>query len=684
MRRLALPYLLTGALPALAAWQPVRCPEVPPPPAELYETVRVLTDFQAGDSGLRVNVGGQQAPGRVVADAAGGRDGKTALRIDYDFAGGKPIEYLDLGTPFVLDQPVTAIGVWYKQTGGPLHLLLRFRDPSGETHQIPMAMPRTASGWQFAACRLDTTAGTWGGDADGKLQYPAAIASIVADRPSREFDGAGTLWIDDVAILKDRPRADGLTIEVDDPAPGLLYAPGAQVKVRLSGGTGYRWQVTDEAGRERQQGTDANPVIALPEPGYYALRVAMLVGERVAAEQILSCAALAPAGGRNDFVGLGTHFRNGGYPLVCQDLLARYGIAHFRDEISWSGVERQPGQYALPAPDLKYIDAAMQRGLEPLLILDYGNPHYEAGGFPTEAASIKAYAEYGAQMARMLAGKVKAFEIWNEWSGACGMSGKPKTNTPEAYGAMLRAASASLKAVDPNLTVIGIGGEHSEHHFEQILGMVKAAGPDSMDAWSVHSYRYARSPESSDLVGEIRRIAAANAELGLRAPIWLTEIGWPTHLDFSRGVDEFTQARYIVRTMALLQSTGLVDRVYWYDLKDDGLKPEYNEHNFGVIRHQDYALAPKPAAVALSVFARLTAGATLVAMESKGDAHLVRYSTADGQDLLVAWSTGEDIAVTVTGQDLRRIGLMGAPLDGPVVLTESPQYILGRQCRVGF
>ena len=676
MHRTALLACLTAALPSCAAWQEVHCPEVPPPAADLYQPVRTLADFEAGDDGLQVLKGQQQAPGTAKVEPGAGRDGQAALRVNYDFAGGKAIEYLELGTPFTLDEKVTGFGLWIKQTGGPLHLKLRFKDPSGETHQIPMFMTE-GEGWQFAAARMDAVPGHWGGDEDGKLQYPAQVYSVVADRPSREFDGSGTIWLDDFTILKERPRAKGLTIDVDGPALGLLYAPGDTLKVRISGGTSVRWAWMDEGGTVRERGTSREPTLAMDQPGYYALQVSMLNGDVVAAEQILSCAALAPTDGRrNDFVGLGCHFRNGGYPLECQDLLVKLGITHFRDEISWSTVEREAGLYALPEQGLKYVDAAVAKGLEPLLILDYGNPNYEDGGFPTEKSSVQAYAKYAAEMAKRLAGKIHAFEIWNEWSGGCGMTGKPRTNTPEAYGAMLKAAYASLKAVDPNLTVVGIGGDHSAHHFDKILGMVKAAGPGSMDAWSVHSYRYPRTPEESDLVGEIQTIAAANAELGLRKPIWLTEIGWPTQLD-NRGVDEFTQAQYIVRTMALLQSTKLVDRVYWYDFKDDGLKRDYNENNFGIIHHQTYALMPKPAAISLSVFARMTAGAKVVGLETKGDGRCVRYRTAAGQDLLVAWSASDDLPAKVTGQGVSRSDLMGATLDGPVVLTGAAQYFVG-------
>ena len=127
----------------------------------------------------------------------------------------------------------------------------------------------------------------------------------------------------------------------------------------------------------------------------------------------------------------------------------------------------------------------------------------------------------------------------------------------------------SVKAAAPDITLVGLGGEHSDHHFENIRGMLAAGSAKAMDAFSIHCYRYPRTPEESDLFGEIQKVAALAKEHGAPTKAWVTEIGWPTHSD-ARGVDERTQARIFVRTMALLRSLEAVEKVHWYDFKDDG------------------------------------------------------------------------------------------------------------------
>ena len=416
-----------------------------------------------------------------------------------------------------------------------------------------------------------------------------------------------------------------------------------------------------------------------PEQGYFECRIELVRGGRDADARLFSWAVLPHAAQRNPFVGMGCHFRGAAYPLECMDLLARYGLTEFRDEIPWSSVEQEPGRYALPPDGAEFVARAEKLGLNPLLILDYGNRLYDDGGFPNSSAAVAAYAEYSAAMARMLRGKVRDFEVWNEWTIGCGMRGRPGENTPERYGRLLRAAYRAIHASGGGeVTVVGLGGEHSGHHFEQIRGMVRSAGAGSMDAYSVHGYRYPRAPEETDLVGEIRTVAAMVEAEGGPARLWVTEIGWPTHAD-ERGVDERTQARYLVRTLALLRSIEVVEKVYWYDFKNDGLDTQYNEDNFGLIRHQKHGLAPKRGVVAAAVFSRLTAGAEPRAVWQRDGAWAVLLAAPEGQ-LAIAWDTGRGQEIKLQQADAEVFDTMGNRLAGlgALELTEDPLYVVGR------
>ncbi len=669
-----------------AEWSPVRCPCVDRAPEERFEVLSCIADFEQGMQGWTPFAGGQQASSKaaVVADSVHG--GQGALRVDFGFGGKKKLEYVELGADTPIEKSGFGIGVWVKGDGTPLSMRVRVNDKSGETHQFNMA--RLAAGdWAFMAADLGGKGGHWGGDGNGKLDYPCRFHSIVGDRPKRDFVGTGTFWLDDIAFVKPRKQPELLKIEALDARFGNIYARGEEVRLRAFGpACMIQWSVRDYWGEVLAKGigdgrNGAVVAVRPPKDGYYACTFERLTPAAVEEARQFRFAVLPPAqpAARNPFVGVCCHFRNNAYPLACMELLVRAGISEFRDEISWSGFEPRKGEYVMPDYGGAFPARARELGLSPLLIFDYGNRAYDDGGFPNSDEAVAAYARYCAALGEQTRNTVHAFEVWNEWTVACGMRGKPGKNTPEAYAKLLRAAHPAIRQARPDATVVGLGGEHSAHHIENIEGMLENGAGEVMDAFSVHSYRYPRSPEESGLVAEILHVTDLVGRHGGPRRAWVTEIGWPTHTG-PRGVDERTQARHIVRTMALLASTGVVERVYWYDLKDDGLARDYNENNFGIIRHQRFNCAPKPAFVALSVFSRLTVGARAAPVEADGNRHVVRYAREDGPEVTVAWCSEGTAALDVEPDISSVRDLMGNPVRhaGSIALSEDPVYVIGQ------
>jgi hypothetical protein len=496
--------------------------------------------------------------------------------------------------------------------------------------------------------------------------------------------------IDDVALLRARSLPQTLKVAAKDLPYGHLFATGRSVALKVSGeGDQIRWFVEDfwhdtlASGEGPAAGTEAG--FTLDRPGYFACHFNLFRGETLLESKQFCCAALA--GGEepapSDFVGVCSHYGQNNYPMPSMELMRRYGIDQFRDEISWRSCETERGHYRMPPHAEAYLARAAELKMRPLIIFDYNNPLYDNDGFPNSPEAISAFAAYAVDLATQTRGVVHTFEVWNEWIGGCGMGGRPGKHGPEDYGRLLKPAYQAVKQAFPEATVAGIGGEYGPHCAENIVGALSVAGTDAMDAWSIHPYRYPRSPERSDLVGEVGGIARRVAEAGARQPAWITEIGWPTHRT-SGGSDERMQARYCVRALALLQSTGIVEKVYWYDFKDDGTNRDYNEHNFGLIRHQTYDCAPKPGMVSMSTFIRMTGRAAFRELRQEGSIHLARYQRENGTDVVVAWTSEGARRVSLSGQLEGLVDLMGAdqPASDSLELTEYPIYLVGRGLKI--
>lgn len=124
-------------------------------------------------------------------------------------------------------------------------------------------------------------------------------------------------------------------------------------------------------------------------------------------------------------IGATTHFaQNGLVPENNLTLAQQGGISSIRDEILWSSVERAKGVFVVPPLMEQAVTIALAKGIEPLLILDYGNKLYDNRGMPETEEAQQAFVRYAEFLANHFKGKVKHYEVWNEWNIGGGINQK--------------------------------------------------------------------------------------------------------------------------------------------------------------------------------------------------------------------------------------------------------------------
>ena len=67
-----------------------------------------------------------------------------------------------------------------------------------------------------------------------------------------------------------------------------------------------------------------------------------------------------------------------------------------------------------------------------------------------------------------------------------------------------------------------------------------------------------------------------------KKPMWMTEFGWTTYTD---GVYDKTQANYLMRQYLLSLTIPKINRLFWYDFRDDSDNATYLESNFGIVEN---------------------------------------------------------------------------------------------------
>lgn len=666
-------FFLTVAALADESWTPWKCPE---PVRALQDRIQPIAAIDANPAAWKVSSGEQNAKATIRP-----MQDRLPIGVDYEFIGKTGLEYVALLRDVAV--PENADGIAFRVASEKrLPINVRIADRSGEIHQF--GLEQAPGDGPHLAVALFRGGHAWGGDGNQQLDRPLKLDSIIFDRATVGYRGKGTLALGDLAWVRPASHRNALSIEIKTPRFGNVYAPGESVSLRAKAPAGQiRCRLEDFFGLttdKKESAIAAEVTFAFPRPGFFTLVCENVVDSLTVESRVVRLAVIEPIAepARDAFLGFCTHFGHGSYPLESMDLLNRYGFRRFRDEISWGDFERKRGEYAMPAQAVKFLGHSKELGMEPLLIFDYANRLYDNGGYPNSQEAMAAYGAYCAELVRQTTGMCRDFEIWNEWIGGCGMHNRPGDHGPEAYGRLMKAAAEKVRPVAPKARIIGVGGEYGPKCCEIVEKMFRTAGKVPVDAYSLHPYRYPRPPESSELVGEVRRIAKQAVGAGAPPSIWVTEIGYPTHAG-QTGSDERSQAALSVRTAALLQAMGGIEKVYWYDFKDDGLTREYNEHNFGVVLHQEYHCAPKPAAVALSVFARQTAGAKLLNWDASGGTNLLAYQLPNGKKLLVAWSASKPVRLEIGGKIELMVDLIGAakPVASRVAIDANAIYVIG-------
>ena len=671
--------LTTFAVPAWS-WTVVECPDARQPLLQRYRVERLL-DPLADASRWKALQDDQNCIASLKPVTI---EGRKHVQLDYKFTGKPGLEYASLEHRVQLDVLPAALTVRVQADRLSLIHALRLEDTAGEIHQFT-GEAEGEDGWIRVVYLLQNSL-SWGGDNNKQLDLPVKRLWLVFDKPAAGYKATGTLQLADLATAQTIQKERLLNIEADRDRFGRIYRPGETVSLRVLCANGQvRWTAYDYFGRQlshKTGGSEETIRLTPPSPGYYRILLEGLRDGvvRDAREYHLAVLRDRPAI-PGAFLGFNTHFGQGHYPMECMDLMRQYGFTRFRDEVSWNSVETERGRYALPELAQRYLAYARDRAMGPLIIFDYGNELYDGGGFPNSPEGIAGFAGYAAALAQRTAHAVNEYEIWNEWIGGCGMDGKPGDHGPEAYGRLMRAVAEAVHAVRPEALLVGVGGEYGPECPENVAAMFRSAGKTSVQAWSIHPYRYPSPPEASGLSDEIARIRTAALEAGAPDRIWATEAGYPTHYGRS-GVDERTQAQYAVRTAAILQTQARLERFFLYDLKNDGLDRNYNEHNFGVIHHQQYGCAPKPAMVALSVFQHHTAGCQPAGYETQGPVHVAKYTRSTGEDLWLVWAETGEHRIRVTGQALQVRDMMDRPVSGVLRASKDVLYLIGRGLRL--
>jgi len=379
-----------------------------------------------------------------------------------------------------------------------------------------------------------------------------------------------------------------------------------------------------------------------------------------------STVALRDLVGLSDHPALGTDVASVNERAFEWSKLAELGVHRLRTDFDWSQIEAQKGTFVFTPYDTLVADATAH-DVDVLGILDYGVP------WATSASGADEYyppddpddfATFAGAVAMHFLGTVHNYEVWNEPNNGLSFWKPTLTGDPAKYGALLADATSAVLAAAPTANVayggtvydyLTTGPDFVAQSFQANAGLAAGLGTFAMHAYE--KYPPASAPESAageePLPTKVTTMSSLLAAAGAKpAPLWITEIGWPT----TDADPPAQQARYTVRAVLLAALAG-ADRVYLYTLLD-GPNPTASppEDAFGLVSYQaDWAdggaPADKPSFVALKAILGAVGAYAVTGRlaATPADVYLVELVDPAGTKGWVAWRSLDGVpAASVT------------------------------------
>ena len=270
------------------------------------------------------------------------------------------------------------------------------------------------------------------------------------------------------------------------------------------------------------------------------------------------------------------------------DLMESLGVKNVRLLVPWIFVQPTDPMGGPVDWDLdlnwakldQIVAEADRRGMGILGVLqwtpDWATEGPTGNGHPTD---VQDFADFAAAVAQRYRDEITAYEVWNEPNASFFWN----PIDPIEYTNLLKATYSSLKAVNPDITVVGAvvsatltWGDTTMNAVDFVEAMYAAGADGFFDALSFHPYNFdTKFSEQDDVdwrelmplyqVEQIRALMDQHQQPGEeQLKIWISEYGLPTSV-----VSPEKQLAFITDLLTAWQSFSGGGPIFMYTTKDD-------------------------------------------------------------------------------------------------------------------
>ncbi len=259
------------------------------------------------------------------------------------------------------------------------------------------------------------------------------------------------------------------------------------------------------------------------------------------------------------------------------DMKVNLHITSVRVDLNWEYVQYNgPGTYDWSLYD-QLGQAITSVGLTPLIIIQGTASWASTSGAINAQPNPTQFANFVTAVVKRYGSQY--YEIWNEPNNTAFWA----TPSAAVYTTLLKDSYQAIKAVAPKSTVISgglapIAGGANIAPVPFLQQMYADGAKPYMDAVGYHPYSFPALPNTfeswsgwSNMAAtspSIRSVMVANGDSAKK--VWLTELGWPSNVASTTGVDGSTaEGTELTQVNAFANANSWVGPVYWYAYQDD-------------------------------------------------------------------------------------------------------------------
>ena len=185
-----------------------------------------------------VNIPNENASVGLSTDQA--QEGKQSLKLHYRFVGGSSFQYVGIPNKAKIQAPIHKLRFWLRGDNSKCSCAVQLTDAGGETHQYKNTGEGRIinfTGWKEIAIDTDAPHETWGGDKNGKIDYPITAVTFIVGQPEdrgKYLAFESDLYFDSLSVDSTKSAAETLACQVAVVSPGYCTDVQGDTPVALA------------------------------------------------------------------------------------------------------------------------------------------------------------------------------------------------------------------------------------------------------------------------------------------------------------------------------------------------------------------------------------------------------------------------------------------------------------------